>query len=262
VKVKGKQPKAMNVAGWDELPWWQMDGRKVGAPAPRMEQSQPRSAKRPSRGWWGEQAGEGKPLPAMKQVEAEPSREAARVLRMPRGQKLAPSTWVLGAELVREQKQDALAALAAEENAAWLAGGEMPGWHGEWKAGLKKAGWREELRQQVALAQVSLGYAQGAEARVQELAQGHVRPVGMDGMNGLADEALADVVPSPLERMAAQEELAWLLKALSPRQREAVELKAEGLSRSEMAEAMGCSEERAKELLKDARKRARAAGVA
>ena len=295
VKLVGRPPKARNAAGAHEPAWWEMAGGRNGAGAPAgqvllglspwapgwerwygwgvpaeewgvVERMGPRKLEMPDvvppregrreRGGWGEPAGAAWPLPVMKQVEVEPSREAARVLRMPQGQKLKPCTWALGAELKQERKQDALAALAAEENAAWLAGGEMPRWHGEWKAGLKKAGWQERLRQEVAMAQMSLGYAQGAEARVQELAQGHVRPLKLEG---LADAAVADVKPSPLERMAAQEELAWLLKALSPRQREAVVLKAEGLSMREAAAEMGCSHVAVSKLQKKAEAALRAA---
>lgn len=229
VKVKGKQPKAMDVAGWDGLPWWRMDGRKVGAPAPRVEQSKPKSVKRPSRGCWGEPVGQPMPLPEQKPVVVEPSaaeqREAARVLRMPQ-RKLAPCTWVLG-----------------DAN------------------GMKKLLWAERQKQ------VQQGRSGEKGARVLEAALGwkssnaevyaaQRQLEGKQVVKQVSEEEMP-CKPSPLEQMAAQEELAWLLKALSPRQQEAMQLKAEGMSRQEMAAAMGCSEKAVKKALEEGRARAK-----
>jgi RNA polymerase sigma factor (sigma-70 family) len=64
---------------------------------------------------------------------------------------------------------------------------------------------------------------------------------------------------SPLDAMAEAEEQAWKaealrleLQALSPRQREALELKAEGLGQVEAAAQMGCSQQAVAKLQKKA----------
>ena len=241
VKVKGKQPKAMNVAGWDELAWCERDGGKVGAPAPAAAQSArmpvPYRAERQGVAW--EKAaeprlvpvGDGLPLPAMKQVESELSVAEqwakARVLRMPRGQKLAPCTWVLGDARGKQQLL--------------------------WAERQKQVCQRRSGEKGARVLEAALGW-KSRSADVQ--AAGRALR-GKELVKQVSEEELADVKPSPLERMAAQEELAWLLKALSPRQREAVVLKAEGLSRSEMAEAMGCSEKGVKKALEEGRAKAR-----
>lgn len=86
--------------GWDQLPWWRMDGKKVGAPAPNVEASKPKQAKRPSRGYWGELTGTPTPLPKLREVASAPTpaelREEKRVLCLPTGQKLGRVTWTLG----------------------------------------------------------------------------------------------------------------------------------------------------------------------
>ena len=157
---------------------------------------------------------------------------ASRVLAMPR-RELEPCTWVLGDA---EGRQKLL-------------------WAMQVRCRKQKRGAEKGAR----VLDAQLGWA--AVCADAEL-YGHGGRKQMQLRDGDAASA------SPLDAMAEAEEQAWKaealrleLQALSPRQREALELKAEGLSRSEMAKAMGCSEERAKELLKDARKRARAAGV-
>ena len=85
--------------GWDQLPWWRMDGKKVGAPAPSTESSKPKQAKRPSRGCWGELTGTPMPLPKLREVASAPApaelREEKRVLCLPTGQKLGRVTWTV-----------------------------------------------------------------------------------------------------------------------------------------------------------------------
>lgn len=256
LEVSGRATAPRNVPGWDQPCWWRMDGGKVGAPAPagqqvlglspwapgwkrwhgwgmpaeewgvvermgpmRMEMPcvvPPREGRR-ERGCWGELTGAAQPLPALRQVESLPTkaeeRERAHVLRMPRGQKLAPCTWVLGDArgkqgLLWAERQKQVKRQRSGEKGARVLEAEL--------------GWKTSAAEAWAARREAEGHV--AEKRVSE--------------EELAEAAMG---PSPLERMAEQEELAWLLKALSPRQREAVELKAEGLTMREAAAEMGCS---------------------
>lgn len=229
VKLKGTGAEPRNVPGWDELPWWRMDGAKVGAPAPRIEQSPARKTKKPSRGYRGPLAGEPMPLPQAKPVEAEPTaaeqREAARALRMPQ-RKLAPCTWVLGdangmKELLWAERQKQVKQNRSGEKGARVLEAAL-GWK---TSNAEVYAAQRELRGEMVLRQVS--------------------------------EEEMPCKPSPLEEMALQEELAWRLKALSPREREVLELKAEGLSGKRQAEALGCSPKRAEKVLAEARAKAR-----
>lgn len=153
--------------------------------------------------------------------------DAKRALAMPR-QELSDCTWVLGdAEAERRF------------------------------CGPVDGGWQAQVRQQLRAARYGLSFSAAQISAAQELARGEVRPLFMGGPAELEAEEQESSI-SPLNALAQEEQGEWLLLQMSARQREAVELKAEGMSRRQMAEAMGCSEERVKELLKDARKRARA----
>lgn len=152
--------------------------------------------------------------------------DARRALAMPR-QQLSDCTWVLGD-----------------------ADGER-----QVRRGREASGWQAQLRADLRSARYGFVCSNAQECRVQELARGEMRPLSVEGLD---EEPCGR---SPLEQLALQEEAAWVMHSLSPRQQEALGLRADGLSAKASAEAMGCSPERVKELLKDARKRARAARV-
>ncbi len=71
-------------------------------------------------------------------------------------------------------------------------------------------------------------------------------------------DALLNAEQDKIIERSRQYRLALLMDLLSPRMKQALILKAEGHSYEVIAAQMGCSHQRAKELLKDGRKRARA----
>ena len=166
------------------------------------------------------------------QAPARPvSNEAAsRVLAMPR-RELEPCTWVLGDA---EGRQKLL-------------------WAMQVRCRKQKRGAEKGAR----VLDAQLGWA--AVCADAEL-YGHGGRKQMQLRDGDAASA------SPLDAMAEAEEQAWKaealrleLQALSPRQREAVELKAEGLSMREAAAEMGCSHVAVSKLQKKAEAALRAA---
>lgn len=261
VEYAGRAAKARNVAGWSDLPWWRMDGKKVGARAPSMEQRKERRAKRPSRGCWGEQIGKPMELPAIRQVEVPLEVqlrllreglgeywEMQRVLRMPFGQKLEKSTWVLG----------------EREMSAVLWAGIVRCRQKKLYVNKKEAqcrprrGWQRECRLQVEHSQWSLDVPYGAEVNVQELAQGRIRPVSFDGFEKVL-EANGDEVSwepsspnqkSHLDVMADQEECLWRMEVLSAKQERAVLAKVEGLGLKEIGKELKSSHQAVSQLQK------------
>ncbi len=92
-----------------------------------------------------------------------------------------------------------------------------------------------------------------AMLRWEELEGDDLLPTSGDPM-----EALLNAEQNEIVEESRQYRLALLMDLLSPRMKQALTLKAEGHSYEAIAAQMGCSHQRAKELLKDGRKRARA----
>jgi len=119
------------------------------------------------------------------------------------------------------------------------------------RRGRERSGWQGQLRADLRSARYGFGPSNAQDCCVQELANSQMRPLSVEGLD---EEPRGR---SPLEQLALQEEAAWALHALSPRQQEAIGLKAEGLSRKQMADAMGCSEKAVKKALEEGRARAK-----
>ena len=86
----------------------------------------------------------------------------------------------------------------------------------------------------------------------EQLLQGRAPLVHVADVEGLA------ITPSPLDHLAQQDHLAWALQRLTPAERQALRLSADGFTRQEVAQAMGVAVSSVATFLKRGRAKARA----